>query len=558
MQSPYLFSIEGDNVKSEKGSLTEYALGLVSAYSEGLSNEEVREVVRAYREGNLASYLDSLSVSAFLCIVVDAQTNTLIAINDKFGNNELYYLKVQQGFFLSNSLQILFASAGVTPEVDVTSAYELLSFLAILPPRTIYKDACALPVGRTLTYTKGEVSTQRYWNLEKRLSVKAVDYDNHVEGYRKAFHDTVKEFAEGKIAVALSGGIDSGGILGVLTDIKKTPVPSISVGAQGKDSYDLLSARKTVAYLHSPNVEIYPDISILELLKLVASNINQPISAEVIISYAMLCKEAKRLGYEKLFLGSGTQLLLGNLKSAQFEYKTRYYERYIPRFILNPLYRLYAWQKGFSENRLAYMTATKWRERFAYAKGALFTRERYLFKALPEGFFDTITAHLAPIEQSTLNKSDAFVVMEMNSWIECQQQKDGHAIAKVFGVKSVSPFNTPKVGEYMLHTSDEMRRRNNWKKQLIRDMFKPFIPDHLYTRDGNSLLVPYTTLLEEKRDALITYLKGNKLIQKIIDTDAYERDYHTLPEPGLNLIRLTSIALWYDTHHDKENLKNFP
>lgn len=553
----YIFSIKSGVWEVISGNLEVSTKGEVTTYSGQLSSKEIEMVFSHYKDGTLPKYLDTLTNPEFILFVCDKSTGTFVVANDKFGNNEIYYISQDNGFFVSNSLQALFLRVGIEPEIDLIGAYELLSFLTILPPRTIYKDASALPVGRMLTYNNGDITTVRYWDLERRLADKVIDYEAHVTKYREIFRETVKEEAEGDIAVALSGGIDSGGILGVLTDIKKAPVPSISVGPQGKDSHDLVSARKTVAYFNSPNVERYPDISLLSLLKEVASTITQPIGGEVIISYAMLYREAKNLGYEKLFFGSGTQLLLGNLKSAQFEYKTRYYERFIPRFILNPLYRLYAWHKGFSENRVAYMTARTWRERFGYAKGALFTRERYLYKALPKDFFDIVTAHLAPIEQSPLHKSDAFVVMEVNSWVECQQQKDGHALARLFGVKPVSPFNTPRVGEYMLRTPDEMRRRNNWKKQLIRDMFKPFVPEHLYTRDGNSLLVPYTTILEEKRKELLTYLQGNKLIQKIIDMEVYERDYHTLPEPGLSLIRLTSLALWYDVHHDEEHLKQF-
>jgi asparagine synthase (glutamine-hydrolysing) len=553
----YIFSITAGVFEAVEGDLVVSSQGGLRVFSRHLSPEEVQQVGEHYMNGTLHVYLDTLITPEFFLVIYDKATANLVVANDKFGNNEIYYTQKDGTFCVANSLQVLFSKMGVKPEIDIVSAYELLSYLTILPPRTIYKDAYTLPVGRMLTYNNGDITTVRYWDLERRLADKVIDYEAHVTKYREIFRETVKEEAEGDIAVALSGGIDSGGILGVLTDIKKAPVPSISVGPQGKDSHDLVSARKTVAYFNSPNVERYPDISLLSLLKEVASTITQPIGGEVIISYAMLYREAKNLGYEKLFFGSGTQLLLGNLKSAQFEYKTRHYERFIPRFILNPLYRLYAWHKGFSENRVAYMTARTWRERFGYAKGALFTRERYLYKALPKDFFDIVTAHLAPIEQSPLDKSDAFVVMEVNSWVECQQQKDGHALARLFGIKPVSPFNTPRVGEYMLRTTDEMRRRNNWKKQLIRDMFKPFVPEHLYTRDGNSLLVPYTAMLEEKRKELLTYLQGNKLIQKIIDMEVYERDYHTLPEPGLSLIRLTSLALWYDAHHDEEHLKQF-
>ncbi len=558
MRTHYLFKAEGGAVKAEKGMLSEYTSGEVTIYSHGLSDAVIKEILHSYKSEGLIPYVDSLTISTFLCIISDTQKGTIIVINDKFGNNEIYYLKTKTGFYLSDSLSALFDSANITPEVDVVSAYELLSFFTILPPRTIYKEAQAVPVGSMLTHSSEETTCVRYWNLEKRLSDKATDYEAHVNAYRKIFHDTIKQSADGKVAVALSGGIDSGGILGVLTDIKKSPVPSISVGAQGPNSHDLVSARKTVAHFASPNVELYPEAkSFLSLLAFVAKNIQQPISVEMILSCSPVYKKAKEMGYEKLYFGYGTQLLLGNLKSAQFEYATRLYEKYLPRIILNPLYLLYAKYKGFSETRVAYLLASSWRERFGYAKGALYTREKHLFKALPQNFFDEVTAHIAPIEASSIARSDAFVIMEITSWIECQQQKDGHAIARVFEMESIAPWNTPTVAEIMFRTSDEMRRRNKWQKQLIRDMLKPFVPEHLYTRGGNSLLVPYTTLFEEYRPVLIAYLKGNKLIQKLIDMDRYEKDYNTLPEPGLSLLRLTSLALWYDGKHDKNHLEEF-
>ncbi|MBM3272851.1 hypothetical protein FJY94_06340 [Candidatus Kaiserbacteria bacterium] len=523
-------------------------------YHRFLSEDQASELLAAYRTGALAEYLHKTDIHRFLAIIVDDAKKTMLLVNDKFGSNHLLYAMREGVLYASDDAARLFAVWGEKPRINLASAYELIDFYTICPPRTIFEGVQAVPMGAMLRFDAAGAHVESYWDFAAELRAKEYDYEKLLASYRDAFVRSVKtDFESGTTAVALSGGVDSGGILGVLTDIAQQPIPSISIGAYGPNSGDLISARITAKEHESPLVCLYPTLADIAKLPTFMKGLEQPYNVDVLLPNALIFEEAKSRGHTRVAFGFGSEMLLGNLAMAKFSDKINKVERFLPRILRPALYHLYARVRRLSRNQLEFLLAPSWPARFLHVRGPLLSRERGVYKNIPADFpsrlerdFDGFLAQL-PL-------GDAIVCMYLTSWENFLQWHDVGEFSRRYGIECIMPFDTPEVVREMFKAPMAVRRMKDWDKLLIRDMFKPFISRRMHDAKGRSLIIPYTKLLAPVKDEVIAYLETSPVVSELVDFARYRERYEALPEPGLHLARLLGLAIWYDVNWNTANM----
>lgn len=537
-----------------EGDLASVPFGGGTLYHSFLSEVQAREMITAYQGRNLAKYLHKTDIHRFLAIIIDDAKKAVTLVNDKFGSNHLLYAVRDGELSVSDDAARLYKEWNETPRINKTAAYELLDFYTICPPRTIFEGVDAVPMGSLLHFDTTGAHVEPYWNFAAELSAKENDYETLLASYRDAFVRSVKtDYEPGATAVALSGGIDSGGILGVLTDIAKQPIPSISIGAYGPESGDLISARITAKEHGSPLVCLYPTLADIAKLPVFMKGLEQPFNVDVLLPNALIFEEAQKHGHKRVGFGFGSEMLLGNLAMAKFSDKINKVERFVPRFLRPVLYRLYARVRGLSRNQLEFLLAPSWPARFLHVRGPLLSREREVYKSIPTDFPSRLERDFEGFLQK-LPLGDAIVCMYLTSWENFLQWHDVGEFSRRYGIECIMPFDTPEVVREMFKAPMAVRRMKHWDKLLIRDMFKPFVSERLHDAVGRSLIIPYTKLLAPVKDDVIAYLETSPVVSELVDLARYRERYETLPEPGLHLARLLGLAIWYDVNWNTANM----
>jgi hypothetical protein len=272
----------------------------------------------------------------------------------------------------------------------------------------------------------------------------------------------------------------------------------------------------------------------------------------------MVFEQAQKIGAPKVIFGFGAEMLLGNLKIARIAHRIALVEKIVPFWILKFIYRVIARIKGFSKNQTEFLLSQSWVDRFLHARGPLLIHEKKYFKKTPVPFVDhyKIEAHRI-LALPAIGLLDKFVLMYVYSWVNYLQAREFTAMGKKFDAVPVMPFDSIKTMRALFRTPDQFRKLNNWNKQVIRDVFRPYTTPDMYTGRVGSLIIPYNTWFKDTHKPFIDYLRTSKIIMEAVDLDVFERLYETLPEPGLSLMRLLGIALWYDANWDTDNMKNF-
>lgn len=559
----YIFSVTKDSKHSfaQSADTGKVLDGNLEIYGSHLSEARLREFLDAYHKGTLAGLLDQATEHRFFFCIHDPDTKKLIVVNDKFGSNEIYHTRRNDGWIISDRVASLFD--GREPAIDMQSLYETLFLYSVTPPRTIYQNISAVPMASMLTidYGSGTSVISRYWDIEGRFKPKNMDYDDHVAHIREPFFEALASEIDATTGVSLSGGIDSGTLLAIATKVRGGPVTSITFGGHGKNTPDLVEgSRLTLKEFDSPNHEIFPSFDMLRRLPHYVADLDQPIDAHLVWPNAMIYEKAHELGLTKLCYGFGAEMLLGNLKIARVYNRIKWLEWFMPRFLRNIVYRIIRPLFKFSRNQLDFLLSPSWTRRFIIARSPLFTREKRLgiYTALPDDFIERLDVELnEKIGSKKVDQGDRFVMMYLLDWVSYMQMRDFSAMGRQFGVAPVCPFDTPLVAEALFKTPTKFRKLNSWSKQVLRDMYRPYVSDRLYRRGVNSLIVHYNSLFKGVEKRFIAYLRTSPIVKCMVDLDAFEAKFGQLPEPGLTLMRLVGIAVWYDAHWHKEGLKGF-
>lgn len=534
-----------DKKFSMTGALPSFLKNDIAVYGDGLEKGVLADVFWAYEKRQLTSFFDSLLLQNFVVFIHDKEK--LFIVSDKFGTKEIFYSIVGGELLVSNKIENVTENKNLL-KYNNQALYELIMLFTIAPPRTVYEDVFAVPMATILKYEEKNIcSVARYWNVEKHLNSKEFEYDKHINLLRKKFLDTFKYVKGEGLAVALSGGIDSGAIVGMAKEVYGKAPMSVTYGGHGENTPDLESSRLTLKETGSLNEEIYPSFEALKKLPEYMSSLEQPIIADLVFPNMMIYENLERKKVSTAAFGFGAEMLLGNLKISRIYKKLQYLEAFTPKTFLNFFYRIAGKVLKLSQNQKDFLLSNSWEQRFLLARGPLFTREKYLYKQLPKNFLEILEQDLKEkVGNGKVKMIDRFVMMYLFGWVNYLQLRDFYAMGKKSKISPFSPFDTPIVAEQLFRTPDAFRKLNNWNKQVLRDVSKIFVSNRLYKREVRSLIVPYTKFFSGKEKLFFKYLAKSSLVTNIIDLENFISDYKKLPEPGLTLIRLLGIAVWDD------------
>ena len=178
----------------------------------------------------------------FAFAVWDAERGELFLARDRFGIKPLYWARTAEGAFaFASELGSLLAGGVVPRRMDPQAVWEFLSYGAVPQPRTILADAQALPAGHWMRVRGGEVTTGRWWDLEeatreRRRALARIPYDEAVRGVAERLREATRLhlIADVPVGAFLSGGIDSTAVVGLMSELVRTPIRTFAVGFEAR------------------------------------------------------------------------------------------------------------------------------------------------------------------------------------------------------------------------------------------------------------------------------------------------------------------------------------
>ena len=210
------------------------------------THSDTEAIVHAYEEYGRACVNRLRGMFAFA--LWDRENRELFVARDRVGKKPLYYTLTPQGTFVFGSeLKSLLQHPEVERELDLEALDAYLTFGYIPDPLSIFKGVHKLPPGSFLTFKRGRVSVESYWDFPFEI-----DHTRREEDYLDELRDLLREavrirlVSDVPLGAFLSGGVDSSTVVGLMAQQMGRPVKTFSIGFN-EDSYDELKYARIAA-----------------------------------------------------------------------------------------------------------------------------------------------------------------------------------------------------------------------------------------------------------------------------------------------------------------------
>ena len=268
------------------------------------------EVLLAAYERWGAGCLDRL-IGMFAVAWWDEPNRSLVAARDRFGVKPLYHATVDDRLLVASEIDALFA-AGVPAEPDSTAwATYLATGRLDHTPRTFWHGVSALPAGHLLRWRDGTLSVEPWYDVAERVG----DEDDRrplaevEEEYADLLGDSVRlRFrADVPVGIALSGGLDSATLLGLVGPHGGEGGLTAYTFTTGDDRYDELPwVRQMLERTphHAVEVRLEPD-AVPALAGAVQRHQDEPFGGLPTLAYTALFQRARADGTIVVLDGQG-------------------------------------------------------------------------------------------------------------------------------------------------------------------------------------------------------------------------------------------------------------
>jgi asparagine synthase (glutamine-hydrolysing) len=226
----------------------------------------------------------------------DNQRQRLLLARDRIGIKPVYYAQQDGMLTFGSEIKCILQRPDFERRINPQSLLAYLTFLYVPAPATMYEGIAELPAGHYLTWENGQARVQRYWRLEYRIDGGHAE-DYYLEGLRAKLADAVRchLVSDVPLGAFLSGGIDSGTVVALMTEVQGRPAETFTVGFEGDYGfYDERREARLVAHrYHSHHHEFVVRPDVADVLPRIVTAFDQPLADSSAVPNYYICQMAR-------------------------------------------------------------------------------------------------------------------------------------------------------------------------------------------------------------------------------------------------------------------------
>ncbi len=274
----------------------------------------------------------------FALALWDRPRQRLILARDRLGIKPLYYHLDSKAIRFASEIKSILCDPEVSREIDYEALNLFLAYLATPAPFTMLKGVKQLFPGEMLIYQEGQVQTRTYWQSSETIipnDIKNIDSTKHELGDR--LREVVQEHLLSDVPVGafLSGGIDSGILVGLMREFLGPGFKTFSIGFQGHTLFDETQQAQLMArrFETDHHEQILAPNDLLEALDDIIWQLDEPLADSSCLPVYYVSKLASQYGKVVLSGDGGDEIFAGYRK-----YQAEYYRRFCS-WLPSPLLR---------------------------------------------------------------------------------------------------------------------------------------------------------------------------------------------------------------------------
>jgi asparagine synthase (glutamine-hydrolysing) len=249
----------------------------------------------------------------------DRTKRQLLLARDRAGKKPVYYCLIGGRLVFSSEMASLLEHPEINRDIDPIALDNYFALGYVPAPLTIFKQVRQLEPGHFLLWKSGRAETARYWRLQPRRSDGRSEQEAAGE-LLSLLRDAVRIRLHSDVpfGALLSGGVDSGLVVGLMSQFMDRPVQTFTVGFSDQaldESRDAAAVAKHFGTEH--HTLVAEPHSMIELVNKIIAHCGEPFAdSSAIPTY--LVSEMARKHVTMALSGDGGDEVFGGYNSYRY------------------------------------------------------------------------------------------------------------------------------------------------------------------------------------------------------------------------------------------------
>lgn len=442
----------------------------------------------------------------FAFAIWDSREERLFLARDRIGIKPLFYIEHRGSLIFASEIKSILEDKRLSREIDIPSLHSMMNLQYIPAPKTIFKEIKKLLPGHILTCQKGEVSIERYWDLD--LTRKEESEAFYLEELPKLLEESVRLrlISDVPLGAFLSGGIDSSIIVGLMSKFSEKAVKTYSVGFEAEDSFNELKyARLASRHFRTDHHElIMKSKDIEELLPKIVYHLDDPITDPAVIP-TYLVSQLAREEVTVVLTGEGGDELFAGYRRYSLDRLAPYYSK-LPSMIrkkmipilISKLFLQGRYQQGIEaiNQPPGVQRHLNWISKFSDE-----TLENLYTKEVKE---EIKRGELTSIFRSyfTLSQERDFLsrtlYCDIKTWLPDDLLVKIDRMSMATSLETRVPYLDHRIVELCTSMPIHLKLKGFTSKYILRKAFSSLIPEEILKRRKQGFTVPLTPWLRKE------------------------------------------------------------
>ena len=528
------------------------------------------EVILALYDKYQESCLEHIN-GMFAFALWDKQQQSLFIARDRMGKKPLYYHQKNGDVFFASELKSLMAINVFDKKIRADAVYDFFAYQYIPDPKTIFEDVYKLEPGHYMTVSDSGVEIQCYWDVSfANTSTKSESEQKNELTELLSSCTKRRMISDVPLGAFLSGGVDSSGIVALMAQ-HNSNITTCSIGFDDKKYNETEFARTVAEQYRTDHHEFTVHQNVHDNLKHIVRFFDEPFADPSLVPTYFVSELAKQKVTVAVAGDGGDEVFAGYEKYAT-DYLENKLRDAIPAFVRRSLFPGLAKIAG-SINARSFKRAKSLLNTLSvdpamgfYISNSFITDEQWQTLVKPE--FKEVLQGYHPAQRTLemYERADGPDHLAKILYTDMKTYLSGGILVKVDRMSMANslevraPILDYQVVEKSATLPSELKfnvskqNRKGEKKYILKELFKPLLPNDILYRKKMGFSVPLAEWLRtelkditvdclfNRKQGLVDYLKPSA-IKAMWDDHQSEKQDNSAP-----LWSMLMFQMWWDEY----------
>ena len=496
----------------------------------------------------------------------DKNTQELFIARDRLGKKPLYYYTEGDRFAFGSEIKAILALKDIPREIRLDAVYDFFAYQYVPDPKSIFQHINKLPPAHYMLLNKNGFSIHEYWDVSfKNISTQS---EEEHKAQLKALLEKVtrqRMISDVPLGAFLSGGVDSSGVVAMMAEASETPVKTCTIGFDDEKFNEADFAKEIAEKYNTEHHEFTVHQNVAEQLEHIAGFFDEPFADPSLVPTYFVSELARKAVTVALAGDGGDEMFAGYQKYTTDDIENKLRNKF-PKSIRKHLFPGLAKISGaipgtIGKKAKSLLTSLSQEPGMGfYITNSMMTDEAWEQLAKPQIKDQLNGYHPSQYTLDMYNKADGPDHLSKILYTDIKTYMTGDILVKVdrmsmaHSLEVRAPILDYQVTEFAATLPSSQKYRDGEKKYLLKEVFKPFIPESLLYRKKMGFSTPldewFRSELKEfsekriqnKKSGLHSIFNGNAIERVWNEHQSKQRNH------GIILCSMLMYQLWHERY----------